>query len=42
MRKFHSHYIKGVKNAAALRDVLVKEEDIKKVIEILDKIAENE
>lgn len=41
MRKFYSHYIKGVKNAAALRDVLVREEDINKVIEILDMIAQN-
>jgi len=41
MRKFYSHYIKGVKNAAALRDVLVREEDINKVISILDGIANN-
>lgn len=41
MRKFYSHYIKGVKNAAALRDVLVREEDINEVIKILDGIANN-
>ena len=41
MRKFYAHYIKGVKNAAAIRDVLVREEDINKVIEILDNIAQN-
>ncbi len=39
MRKFYSHYIKGVKNAAAIRDILVREEDISEVINILDKIA---
>jgi len=41
MRKFYSHYIKGVKNAAALRDVLVREEDINEVIKILDGVANN-
>jgi len=41
MRKFYSHYIKEVKNAASIRDVLVREEDINKVIEILDRIANN-
>ena len=41
MRKFHSHYIKGVKNAAALRDILVREEDINNVIKILDGVAQN-
>ena len=41
MRKFYSHYIRGVRNAASIRDVLVKEEDINKVIEILDGIAQN-
>ena len=41
MRKFYAHYIRGVKNAAAIRDVLVREEDINKVIEILDNITKN-
>ena len=41
MRKFYAHYIKNVKNAAAIRDILVREEDIKNVIKILDEIAEN-
>ena len=41
MRKFYAHYIKNVKNAAAIRDILVREEDIKNVIKILDEIAKN-
>ncbi len=41
MRKFYAHYIRGVRNAGAMRDELVKEEDITKVIERLDWIANN-
>lgn len=41
MRKFYAHYIKWVKNASALRDVLVREENINNVIKILDNIAAN-
>ena len=41
MRKFYAHYIKGIKNAAATRDVLVTKEELPEIIKILDKIAEN-
>lgn len=41
MRKFYSHYIRGVKNAAAIRDTLVKEDNLDKVIKILDEVAQN-
>ncbi len=41
MRKFYAHYIRGVRNAAAIRDVLVREEEINKVLEYLDGIAKN-
>jgi len=38
MRKFYSHYIKGIKNAAVLRDKLVREENLDKIIQILDEL----
>jgi nifR3 family TIM-barrel protein len=41
MRKFYAHYIKGVKNAASIRDILVREENINEVVKILDGIAQN-
>lgn len=41
MRKFYGHYIRGVKNAAITRDTLVREDNIEKIINILDGITEN-
>ena len=41
MRKFYAHYIKGVKNAASLRDLLVREENTERIMNILDGISQN-
>ena len=39
MRKFYGHYIKGVKNAASIRDTLVRKEAFSDIIDILDGVA---
>ncbi len=41
MRKFYGHYVRGVKNAAIIRDSLVREENIEKIISTLDEAANN-
>ena len=40
MRKFYSYYIKGVKNAASLRDTLVRIENLTEIYKILDEVSE--
>jgi len=40
MRKFYSHYIRGVKNAASLRDTLVRIESLPEIYKILNEVSQ--
>ncbi|MCR4881183.1 MAG: tRNA dihydrouridine synthase DusB [bacterium] len=41
MRKFYGHYIRGIKNAASMRDALVREENFSGILKMLDMAVNN-